>query len=80
MKYSIALIIFRSLVGVGEAAYGTISPPLISDFYPIKDRNVAYGIFYLAIPVGGALGYGIGASVGEAVSWRAAFFICGLPG
>ena len=29
---------------------------------------------------GGALGYGIGAVVGQAVSWRVAFYVCGAPG
>jgi len=55
----------RSLVGVGEAAYGTISPPMLSDFYPFRERNVVYGIYYLAIPVGAALGYAIGAILGN---------------
>jgi len=30
----LALILIRSLVGVGEAAYGTIAPPMLTDFYP----------------------------------------------
>jgi MFS transporter, Spinster family, sphingosine-1-phosphate transporter len=74
------LVLLRSLVGVGEAAYGTIAPPMISDFYPESDRNVAYGIYYLAIPLGGALGYGIGAVLGGAYSWRVAFVAIGIPG
>lgn len=53
---------------------------MISDFYPNNERNTAYGIYYLAIPVGAALGYGIGALVGSAVGWRASFYVCGLPG
>lgn len=56
----VSLVLIRSLVGVGEAAYGTIAPPLLSDFYPPIDRNVMYGVYYLAIPLGGALGFGIG--------------------
>ena len=39
------LVLLRSLVGVGEAAYGTIAPPLISDFFPPAERNVAFGFF-----------------------------------
>lgn len=30
------LVVIRSLVGVGEAAYGTIAPPMLSDFYPVR--------------------------------------------
>jgi MFS family permease len=74
------LIILRSLVGVGEAAYATIGPPMISDFFPHRDRNVAFGIYYLAIPIGAALGFGIGAVLGAAFSWRVAFLAVGIPG
>jgi MFS family permease len=74
------LIMIRALVGVGEAAYGTISPPMLSDFYPFFERNVVYGIYYLAIPIGGALGYAFGAVIGGAFGWRVAFLACGIPG
>ena len=76
----VQLVLIRSLVGVGEAAYSTIVPVMIADFFPLEDRTVAYGVYYLAVPVGGALGYGVGAIVGTAVSWRIAFLVCGLPG
>ena len=29
-------MLIRSLVGVGEAAYGTIAPPMLTDFYPVS--------------------------------------------
>lgn len=74
------LILFRSAVGVGEAAYGTIAPTMLGDFYPKNERNVAYGVYYLAIPIGGALGYGIGAVIGQIYGWRIAFYVCGIPG
>ena len=65
---------------IGEAAYGSIGTPIISDYYPVSERNVAYGIYFLAIPVGAALGYGIGAILGTAFGWRVAFYIIGIPG
>lgn len=74
------LILLRSLVGVGEAAYATVAPPMISDFYPHADRNIAFGIYYLAIPVGSALGFGIGSVLGALFSWRVAFLAVGFPG
>jgi MFS transporter, Spinster family, sphingosine-1-phosphate transporter len=74
------LVLFRSLVGIGEAAYATVAPPMISDFYPHVDRNIAFGIYYLAIPVGSALGFGIGSVLGALFSWRVAFLAVGLPG
>jgi MFS family permease len=61
----VALVLLRSLVGVGQAAYSTISTPMLTDFFPVSERNVMFGIYYLASPVGGAVGYGVGAVLGE---------------
>jgi MFS transporter, Spinster family, sphingosine-1-phosphate transporter len=70
----------RALVGVGEAAYATIAPSLISDYFPPSRRNRILTIFYVAIPVGSALGFTLGGLVGNAHGWRMAFLVCGLPG
>jgi len=43
------LLMYRILVGVGEASYGSISPSLISDAFPAARRNNALTIFYVAI-------------------------------
>ncbi len=75
-----SLLFARSLVGVGEAAYATISPSLIGDFYPPAKRNRILTIYYVAIPVGAALGFTLGGIIGKQLGWRAAFLICGLPG
>jgi len=74
------LLIFRSLVGVGEAAFMTTAAPMLADFYPIADRNLVFMIFGLCGPLGGALGFVIGAVVGPMYGWRVAFFVCGIPG
>ena len=74
------LLIYRILVGVGEASYATIGPSLISDVFPPSKRNVALTIFYVAIPVGSALGYVVGGFLGEYYGWRHAFIWAGLPG
>lgn len=76
----IQLVIFRSLVGVGEACYGTIAPPMLFDYFPASDRNVTFGVYYLAIPVGAALGYAIGTTIATLFGWRWAFLGLGLPG
>ena len=74
------LLGYRVLVGVGEASYATISPSLISDTFPPAKRNNALTIFYVAIPVGAALGNIIGGQVAAHFSWRDAFIWAGLPG
>jgi len=73
-------MIARAVVGVGEAAYATLSPALLSDFFPPDRRNRVLTIFYVAIPVGSALGFVLGGWLGGHYGWRAAFLICGFPG
>lgn len=70
----------RAFVGVGEAAYATLAPPLLAEFFPPERRNRILTLFYLAIPVGAALGFAIGGVTGAHYGWRAAFLVCGLPG
>mmetsp|Transcript_75549 Transcript_75549/g.179488 ORF Transcript_75549/g.179488 Transcript_75549/m.179488 type:complete len:496 (-) Transcript_75549:221-1708(-) len=75
-----ALVFYRSLVGVGEAAFVAIVPPMLSDFYPRSERNLALAVFYLAMPLGSAIGFGVAAAATATVGWRAAFLFCGGPG
>lgn len=70
----------HALVGVGEATFGIFAPAVLADFYPERDRNRILSIFYLAIPVGAAMGYVAGGQMGSAWGWRAPFFICAIPG
>ena len=51
-------------MGVGEATFGIFAPAVLADFYPERDRNRILSIFYLAIPVGAALGYLAGGELG----------------
>jgi MFS family permease len=88
------LLLTRCLVGVGEAAYGPVAPTIISDYFPVERRGRVLAWFYMAIPVGSALGYVIGDVVaksnlgpwgaatfhGPAESWRWAFFVVVPPG
>jgi MFS family permease len=75
-----SLLAARAAVGVGEAAYAVISPSLIADFFSPDKRNRILTIFYIATPVGSALGFVLGGMIGESYGWRAAFLVCGLPG
>ena len=75
-----SLICFRVLVGFGEASFGTISPGWIADLFPVARRNNAISWFYLAIPVGSALGYILGGLIATHYGWRATFLFAGYPG
>src|SRR5207245_9147681 len=75
-----SLFAARAAVGVGEAAYGTISPALLADYFPRERRGRVFAIFFAAIPVGSALGYVVGGLVDHYFGWRHAFFVAGVPG
>ena len=70
----------RAAVGVGEAAYATIAPALLADLFPAGRRGRAFSIFFMATPVGAALGYILGGLVDQHFGWRAAFLVAGVPG
>ncbi len=70
----------RILVGIGEASFGVMAPGYIKDFEkdPIA-LNKKLAIFYVAIPVGAALGYVLGGYIASTYSWHAAFFVAAIP-
>lgn len=70
----------RALVGIGEAAYGTIAPSLLADYFEKRTRGRAFAIFNMAIPVGAALGYIVGGVVRQRFDWHMAFYVAGVPG
>jgi len=71
----LVLLLTRCLVGIGEAAYGPVAPSMLSDMYPAKVRGQVMSYFYLAIPVGSALGFVIGGQIAEHFGWRTAFLV-----
>jgi MFS transporter, Spinster family, sphingosine-1-phosphate transporter len=74
------LLVRHTLVGVGEASFVILSPTFVADMFPEGQRGRVMGIFYLAIPVGTALGYVLGGYVGQAYGWRAPFYVGAAPG
>lgn len=75
-----SLLLARGGVGVGEAAYGSISPSVITDLYPKSLQGRCFSLFFMAIPVGSALGFLLGGLFEEMFGWRHAFWIAGIPG
>ena len=67
------LLCTRLFVGIGEAGYGPAAPTIIADLYPLKTRGRVLAWFYVAIPVGSALGYAYGGATGV-VTGSALFF------
>jgi MFS family permease len=74
------MIAARVAVGVGEASYATLAPTIIEDITDATNKNRWLAIFYVAIPVGSALGFLLGGLLEHRFGWRSAFFIAGGPG
>ncbi len=75
-----SLLIRHTLVGIGEASFVTIAPAFIADLYPEHRRGRMLSIFYLAIPMGTAMGYVLGGHLGPIYGWRAPFLVAAIPG
>lgn len=74
------LVAARAFVGIGEASYATLAPTIIDDITPPEKKGKTLAIFFLAIPLGSALGYLLGGMIEDVWGWRAAFFVGGAPG
>src|SRR5438093_7005548 len=74
------LFITRIFVGIGEGGYGPTAPTILADLFPIATRGRIMAIFCAAIPVGSALGYVLGGSIGAHLGWRWAFYLVAPPG
>ena len=74
------LLIRHTLVGIGEASFVILSPTFVADMFPPEKRGRVMGVFYLAIPVGTALGYLLGGVMGPKYGWRTPFYVGAAPG
>ena len=74
------LLFSRALVGIGEASFGVVSPGILSEVFSREVRGRVLSFFYLAIPVGSALGYLLGGILAFHYGWQAAFLLVALPG
>ncbi|WP_303781595.1 spinster family MFS transporter [Sandarakinorhabdus limnophila] len=74
------LLLARIGVGVGEAGCTPTAHALIADSLPPEKRAGGIAFFGLGIPIGGLLGTLIGGGMAEALGWREAFWVVGIPG
>jgi len=74
------LLVARSLVGLGEAAYGPAAQSMISGAFSPVERARAQAVFAAGMLVGGTAGEILGGLIGEARGWRPAFYLVGIPG
>ena len=74
------LLLRHVIVGIGEATFVAISPAFLADLFPETVRGRIMGLFYLATPVGSAMGYLVGGYLGHRYGWRAPFMVSAIPG
>ena len=70
----------RVLVGVGEAAYGSVGIAVILSVFPKHLRATLTGAFMAGGLVGQVLGVAVGGAVAAAHGWRMAFLAIGIGG
>lgn len=74
------LLAARSIVGIGEAAYGPSATSLLADKFHESKRAYVNSIFHLGMFAGGTLGMILAGVIGTHLGWRICFFIVGIPG
>jgi MFS transporter, Spinster family, sphingosine-1-phosphate transporter len=74
------LVIARSLLGIGEATYGVIATTMLFDLFRPDQRSRLMSAFYLAMPLGSAMGIILGPIIANRFGWHNAFFLVGAPG
>ena len=74
------LLVYRIGVGIGEAGGSPPAHSLISDYFPPERRATALGVFSLGVPLGILVGFLSGGWLDQALGWRQAFIVVGLPG
>lgn len=69
-------------IGVATGEAGGVSPSysVLSDYFPKSRRGLALGVFTIGAPLGLMAGTILGSQIAEALSWRWAFVLLGLPG
>ena len=75
-----ALLAARSVVGMGEAGYGSVGAALISSHFPARMRGALLAGFFAAASVGSVLGVLLGGLIASHWGWQAAFGVVGIPG
>jgi MFS family permease len=74
------LLVARSFVGLGEAAYAPAAQSMISGAFPQERRASAQAIFAAGMLLGGACGLAIGGLVAPRYGWQMALFVVAVAG
>ena len=75
-----ALGFYRLMVGLGEPGNWTVQAKAISEWFPPRDRGLAYGICTAGATAGATLAVPMVAFLGAIHGWRVPFIVTGLCG
>ncbi len=74
------MLIGRMLVGVGEAAYGSVGIAVVISVFPSRMRATLSAAFMAGGLMGQVLGVALGGIVAASHGWRTAFMLIGVGG
>lgn len=74
------MLVGRILVGIGEAAYGSVGIALVISVFPSRMRGTLSGAFMAGGLFGQVLGVAVGGQIAASHGWRAAFVAIGVAG
>lgn len=74
------MLIGRALVGVGEAAYGSVGIAVVISVFPARLRATLTSAFMAGGLFGQVLGVALGGALAASHGWRMAFAVIGLAG
>jgi MFS family permease len=76
----IQLFLVRSVLGIGEAGYAPASLSLLGDYFPKAHRGRILSYWSMGTLLGAAIGFTLGGLIADALGWRWAFYVVGIPG
>jgi predicted MFS family arabinose efflux permease len=74
------LALTRAAVAIGEAGSGPASMSMLADLFPQDRRTRAFAILAAQAPIGYAIGALVAGFAREAIGWRGALMLVGVPG
>lgn len=74
------LLAARAGIGIGEAGYAPAGTAMLSGLFPPEKRSRMMGIWNISIPLGIAVGMGLGGFIATHWGWRHAFGLVAIPG
>lgn len=75
-----AMLIGRALVGIGEAAYGSVGIAVVISVFPARLRATLSAAFMAGGSFGQILGVALGGAIAASHGWRTAFAVIGVAG